>query len=153
MTLEQWRQTLEDNTIISVGSQSGYMFIGTLTVYDGEVDEVSREVKAQIEKTLRSTEATVRSVRKALDAGKMRRGDISPESLQKRLDEFTSRREKTAAELRHFKPLRDREVLEVYPRLDPDDGLCVIIEGDENGAVWCKAEYDALRARKRRWRK
>lgn len=153
MTLEQWRQTLEDNIIISVGSQSGYMFIGTLAVYDNEADEVSREIKAQIEKTLRSTEATVRSVRKALVAGEMRRGDISPESLQKRLDEFTKRREKTATELRHFKPLRDREVLEVYPRLDPDDGLCVIVEGDENGAVWCKAEYDALRARKRRWRK
>lgn len=153
MTLEQWRQTLEDNTIISVGSQSGYMFIGTLAVYDSEADEVSREIKAQIEKTLRSTEATVRSVRKALVAGEMRRGDISPESLQKRLDEFTKRREKTATELRHFKPLRDREVLEVYPRLDPDNGLCVIVEGDENGAVWCKAEYDALRARKRRWRK
>lgn len=151
MTLEQWRQTQKADTLISVGSRSGYMFIGTLTEYDDSIDEVSREVKAQIEKTLRSTEDTVRSVEKALSAGKMRRGDISPASLQKRLNEFTKRRENTAAELRHFKPLRDREVLDVYPRLNPDDGLCVIVEGDENGAVWFKAEYDTLRTRKRRW--
>ena len=62
MTLEQWRQTQKADTLISVGSRSGYMFIGTLTEYDDSIDDVSREVNTEIEKTLRSTEDTVLSV-------------------------------------------------------------------------------------------
>lgn len=154
MTLDELRQKIgNDDTILSVGSRSGYMFVGTRQDYDREIDAISAEVKTVLEDKLGGVEATIQSLQAALAAEHTRKGSISPDSVRKRLAEFEEKQRALAETLAIFKPLRERKVIDLYPRINPDDGLCVIIEGGEIGEAWFKDEYDALRKHRHRWGK
>lgn len=153
MTLDELMPTIAPNVIVSVGARSAYLFIGDRAEYAESIDEVSREVKAALEKKLSEVNDTVRSIQNALIPGQARRGSLSPEALRKNLADFEGRRRRLTHTIDSFRPLREREVREVYPRMHEPDGICVIVEGDENGDAWFKDEYDALRKHRRRWGK
>lgn len=147
MTLDTLRQAVEgEDTILSVGSKSAYLFIGTKADYDREIDEVSDRARALLCTQLQETERTIRSLKTALATGNVRRDSISPESMKKKLAEFEVRQQRLTNAIDRFTPLREREVIDLYRRLDPDDGWCVIIEGEERGEAWMKVEYDRLKA-------
>ena len=154
MTLDELRQKISnDDTILSVGSRSGYMFIGTGQDYDCEIDAISAEVKAALEDKLVGIKATIQSLQASLAAEHTRKGSIPPDSVRKRLAEFEEKQRVLAETLAIFKPLREREAIDLYSRINPDDGLCVIVEGGEIGEAWFKDEYNALRKHRRRWGK
>lgn len=152
MTLDELRQKISnDDMILSIGSRSGYMFIGTRQDYDREIDAISTEVKTALEDKLGEVETTIQSLQAALVAGHTRKGSISPDSVRKKLAEFEEKQRVLAETLAIFKPLREREVIDLYSRINPNDGTCVIVEGGETGEAWFKEEYDKTKKRKRRY--
>lgn len=150
MVLDELRQKISsDDTILSVGSKSGYMFIGTRQDYDREIDAISAEVRTVFKDKLEAIEASIQSLRIAIAAGRARKDTMSPDMMRKRLAELEKKQQMFIEAIATFKPLRERKVIDLYPRINPDDGLCVIVEGKEVGEAWCKEEYDKAQKHKR----
>lgn len=150
--LDELRQKISSgDTILSVGSKSGYMFIGSRQDYDHEIDTVSAEVKAALEDRLKVIETGIQNLQAALKAGCTCKGSISPDRARSRLAELAEKQQTLAETIADFKPLRERKVLDLYSRLNPGDGICIIVEGNETGDLWCKEESDTVRKRKRRY--
>ena len=43
--------------------------------------------------------------------------------------------------IQNFKPVMYRRVIDMYPRIQ-NDGIIIIIEGEEIGKYWTRKEYD-----------
>ena len=80
----------------------------------------------------------------AIEIAKLKRDHKYKSELVKIAEKITKLyNSKIAAEdyIKIFKPLRNRKVLEVYPRIQKD-GICIIVEGIEQGKYWDKSEWD-----------
>ena len=131
-----------DNEVLHIGSGTGFIFIGTRKEYDQQIDGVSkryydfyRSIPPAREKSILNT---------AIEIAKLKRDHRYKSELIKKVNKITALyNSKIAAEdyIKIFKPLRNRKVLEAYPRIQKD-GVCIIVEGMEQGKYWDKSEWD-----------
>lgn len=157
--LDQLMGELLDTDIVSIGSAQAYFFIGTKAEYEATIDAVSNELREKLRATRREMLDTrdlfCESYDDLADTQPECRWNQIPDEEYKRIAKLAETLRKSASAMPRikrrlpiveqqivgFKPVRKRAVLEFYPRIDPDGGWCVIVEGSEYGKYWTLEEY------------
>ncbi len=135
MTVNEYVAVLPESVTISIGMKSGYVFIGSKAEYEQFIDRLSREALDIVEDFYGKYARQAENIR----AAKARSADGL---LDTRLHEVTARRDLFGKRVKNFKPFRQREVKEIYERLDPPDGIVIICEGCEEGRYWVRGEFE-----------
>lgn len=130
-----------ENTIIAIGSKTGYFFFGTKAEYEEKIDKLSEELVGGMLKSSRNGFANFRRrVKKAqLTAAK---GDFVSLDVIHRISATLNYSLKNAALVVRFVPLRERKVKECYPGIWPAN-IKIIVDGDEEACFWTEDEYRA----------
>ena len=143
MKLDKLVKEIEnDNEILHIGSGTGFIFIGTKKEYDQQIDGISKHYFDFYRSIPTAREKSILNM--AIEIAKLKRDHKYKSKLVKIAEKITKLyNSKIAAEdyIKVFKPLRNRKVLEVYPRIQKD-GICIILEGIEQGKYWDKSEWD-----------
>ena len=151
MTIDYFIQHIADpNQLYSVGSNSGFFFIGTRSEWNKHIDALSRKHL----KCLRSRRTTAKKNAKRaqerlnrepikLICGKDLEGTIA---YLNSVVEIGNREYLYFDRLiKAFTPFRTREIKDIYSRMVKADGTNIIVSGLDTGNFWMREEFeDAL---------
>ena len=149
------KEQAEDNVIYSIGSSTGYFFIGTKEEYYKLIDSISEKHVNYPLNRLNSMTKTLEYKKshppekttkiRVWEGGKRKEVEISLEQLTIRWEKEIKTHQKTIEtykkRLEKFKKFPDRKIKEFYSRIDKEDGKILIIEGKEEGAYWYRKEF------------
>ena len=131
-----------EDDILHIGSSTGFIFIGTKEEYYKNVGGISAHWKKFYQDIIKSREKSIMST--VAEITKLKKDYKYRPALEDKLNRLKILyASKTSAEdiLKVFKPIQTRKVLDVYPRIQMD-GICIIVEGAEQGKYWDKQEWD-----------
>lgn len=133
-----------DDTLISIGSASGFVFVGTKAEWEQDADKLSDSLLQGMIRTARRAQRDYK--RLFVAAAKAAAEGVSPsrELLSPIANKLKTYLEYSARAAR-FVPLRSRSIKERYGGIEAGT-LKVIVPGDEYGACWLRDEYVRLRA-------
>ena len=148
MTIDYFMQHIADpNQLYSVGSNSGFFFIGTRSEWNRYIDALSRKRL----KCLRSQRTTAKKNAKRAQE----RLDQKPIKLicGKNLEETiaylnsvveTGNRQYLYFDrlIKAFTPFRTREIKDIYSRMVKADGTNIIVGGLDTGNFWMREEFE-----------
>lgn len=135
-----------DDVDIFIGASSGWLFIGNKMQYENEIDALSEAIYEKHEKRYNSYTNRLQMVLKEpkktyaihINGGTYYR---SYKSYVKSLSRMMKLYEGIYL---NYVPLRQRNVLDIYMK-DAEEGVAIIIEGQENGPYWTKGEQNEKR--------
>ena len=141
-TLDEAVKEMNDDVIIHIGSESGFVFIGTKQEYGQMIDRISdqyhesfTEVKNRYTRKIKKYSDKLRDLEKSEYYEKELR--MITESLRA----YKRYLKQICNVLNRFKPMRERMVKEIYKRISKD-GIVITIQGDETRKYWGKDEWD-----------
>lgn len=137
--LEYVIKKTDDKTVMYIGGQSSFIFVGNKETYEKDIEKISKRL---IEAAKRLREKNMNYMETLV--GKL----FDPMSGEKEISE-TKIKLKGCYEnvnglkkyIQNFKPVMYRRVIDMYPRIQ-NDGIIIIIEGKEIGKYWTRKEYD-----------
>ena len=135
---------MDEDTILHIGSSSGYVFVGNKALCNALMDGISEDYHKFFERSRRSSLRKIKryaDIIESLDVGVwdyLRR----VEQIVFKIHTISDYVIKTCKILRDFMPMMDRTVIDAYERLQ-GDGIIIIINGSESGKYWDKEEWDA----------
>lgn len=144
MKLNEYLQTLENESIVAIGIKGGSGFIYIGEVGNTElIEKVFTDYLHKVGKRLYKNEQTL----KDLVTKPVTLSD-ELESDNKKVHAYADKITKVYGTIKNceqyikgFRPVLEREVIEDYHK-EVDDCKAVIIEGSESGGFWFKAEFD-----------
>lgn len=155
-TLQQFMDNqAEDNVIYSVGSSTGFIFIGTKDEYNKLIKQINNRHFTYLRYRLNSTKHTLeykltRKPNKPIkvkvwEFGKKVEKEISVKEQVEEWKKEVANLKKIIANyedrLKHFVDFPDRKIISYYSKIDSIDGKILIIEGKEEGAYWFRYEF------------
>lgn len=158
-TLTQQIAELPDDQIIHVGALSGFFFCGTKDEYEASIDTISDwlllRMKQERDKLIRDKREFYRLWGQLAERMAAILADPDDQTLYpktakiaaslgvsiKEMPSINRRLPAIERNIKEFKPVRKRIVNDCYPRLDPEDGVNIIVEGCEAGRYWTLEEY------------
>lgn len=155
ITLQQQMDKLADDEIVHIGSKSGYFFCGTKAEYEANIDTVSDELLAEMQKVRqRLIGYKIRLPKYYAKLAEFDPTTTDEDALKKlsraaqlvangaeKVIEANRRLPLVEQNIAEFKPVRERTVLDFYPCLDEADGWNVVVDGVEEGSYWTLDEY------------
>lgn len=136
-----------DETLCFIGSASSYFCIGTLAEIDGIIDGISESYRKEYTDTFeRLKEELSKIPQKAKYDGKE---DLAKygEKLVKYGEQIISAVKalrRAGKNYETFRPMRDRMIRDAYYK-ECDNGIAIIVTGQETGKYWTKEEWDRER--------
>lgn len=158
-TLTEQIAELPDDQIIHVGALSGFFFCGTKDEYEASIDTISDwlllRMKQERDKLVRDKREFYRLWGQLAERMAAILADPDDQTLYpktakiaaslgvsiKEMPSINRRIPAIEKNIKEFKPVRERVVNDCYPRLDPEDGVNIIVEGCEAGRYWTLEEY------------
>lgn len=140
-TLDFTVSLMGEDDILHIGSSTGFIFIGTKGEYYKNVGDISSHWKKFYQDIVKSREKSIMST--VAEITKLKKDYKYRTALEDKLSRLKILyASKMTAEdiLKEFKPIQHRKVLDVYPRIQMD-GICIIVEGAEQGKYWDREEY------------
>lgn len=127
-----------------LGSKSNYFYAFTLSDYEKGVDDTEKRLLDEARKLLAKNQRQLNALR---EKPQRERGE-NKDTYEQCLADWQRRKDLLQSNVSHWReyidcyvPLREREVVEVYYRKCFNDGVSIIIEGDEMGKVVDFEEY------------
>ena len=147
MTLKEYLEKADRETILHIGAGNSFFFVGPKGEFKSEDIDTFFKDNAK-----RRCENYVKCISRSLER-------VFNDGLEEKMKQQSHRRIKEHLQpilsnvtyLHDFAPVIDREVKEVYKRIQ-DDGIVVIIEGTEFGPYWDRKEYLEDREKRKRVR-
>ena len=164
-TLTQQIAELEDDQIIHIGAKCNFFFCGTKAEYETDIDAISNQMLAEMQEVRRnllrdkirfyelwgqlsghmaSILADPGAVLDPDDRRTYTKTALLANSLAvllKKMPIVNRRIPVLEQNIKNFKPVRERTVLDFYPRLEDGAGVNIIVEGCEKGLFWTVDEY------------
>lgn len=147
MQLKNAIEAMDDDTVIFVGSKTGFVFIGTKEEWKRDKDKINAWCETF---TRNEVEMATESWEKTIFCGLPKRDEYtnydrwakdSFEAIVK-LGNAQKRLIEARRALKKYKELENRLVAEEYDRTVPDDyGHVFIVKGTEIGKYWLRKEY------------
>lgn len=135
---------MDEDTILHIGSSSGYVFVGNKALCNALMDGISEDYHKFFERSRRSS---LRKIKRYADI--IESLDVGTKDYLKRVEPIISKIQtigdyviKTCKILKDFEPMMERTVMDAYERVQ-GDGIAIIIKGSESGKYWDKEEWDA----------
>lgn len=147
MTLREYLEKADADTILHIGSGNSFFFVGPKGEFKPEDIDTFFKDKAK-----RLCENYVKCISRSLER-------VFSDGLEEKMKQSSHRRIKehlrlilsNVTYLHDFTPVIKREVKETYKRLQ-GDGIVVIVDGTEFGLYWDRKEYLEHREKRKRIR-
>ena len=151
MTIDYFMQHLAGpNQLYSVGSKSGFFFIGTYSEWNKYIDDLSKNHLKYLKSHRTAAKREAKRAQERLNqepikliCGKDLEGTIA---YLNSVAKIGNRRYIYFNELvKAFTPFRTREIKDIYPRMVKADGVNIIVDGLDISDYWMREEFeDAL---------
>ena len=151
MTIDYFMQHLADpNQLYSVGSKSGFFFIGTYPEWNKYIDDLSKKHLKYLKSHRTAAKRNAKRAQERLNrepikliCGKNLEGTIA---YLNSVVEIGNRKYLYFDRLiKAFTPFRTREIKDIYSRMVKADGTNIIVGGLDTGNFWMREEFeDAL---------
>jgi hypothetical protein len=143
MTLEEAVKLLPSSTIIAIGAQCAFVFIGTVNEYEEKIDEIEDGIV--FEPYISSVGPRMkRAERLAALTREARWNKKNMYGLHRKLKALTAMVKELSTSLVYtgqYMPLRSREVRELWYN-NYDRRFHILVEGMEEGKYWLKEECE-----------
>ena len=151
MTIDYFMQHFADpNQFYSVGSNSGFFFIGTRSEWNRYIDALSRKRLKYLRSHRTAAKRNAKRAHERLDQKPIKL--ICGKNLEETIAYLNSVVETANREylyfdrlVKAFTPFRTREIKDIYSRMVKADGTNIIVGGLDTGNFWMREEFeDAL---------
>ena len=148
MTIDYFMQHFADpNTLYSVGSNSGFFFIGTHSEWNRCIDALSRKRLKYLRSHRTSAKRNAKRAQERLDQKPIKL--ICGKNLEETIAYLNSVVEIGNREylyfdrlIKAFTPFRTREIKDIYSRMAKADGTNIIVSGLDTGNFWMREEFE-----------
>ena len=144
MTLREYLEKADADTIIHIGSGNSFFFVGPKEEFDPENTDAFFKSEAK-----RRCENYVKCISRSLE--RVFSDGLKEEAKQqshRRIKEHLQPILSNVTYLHDFIPVIEREIKEIYKRIQ-GDGIIVIVEGTEFGPYWDRKEYLEYREKRK----
>ena len=151
MTIDYFMQHLADpNQLYSIGSKSGFFFIGTRSEWNKYIDDLSKKHLKYLKSHRTAAKREAKRAQERLNREPIKL--ICGKDLEATIAYLNSvakignRKYIYFNELiKAFTPFRTREIKDIYPRTVKADGVNIIVDGLDISDYWMREEFeDAL---------
>ena len=151
MTIDYFMQHFADpNQLYSVGSKSGFFFIGTSPEWNKYIDDLSKKHLKYLKSHRTAAKRNAKRAQERLDQEPIKL--ICGKNLEETIVYLNSVVEIGKREylyfdrlIKAFTPFRMREIKDIYSRMVKADGTNIIVSGLGTGNFWMREEFeDAL---------
>ena len=148
MTIDYFMQHIADpNTLYSVGSNSGFFFIGTRSEWNRYIDALSRKRLKYLRSHRTAAKRNTKRTQERLDQKPIKL--ICGKNLEETIAYLNSVVETGNREylyfdrlIKAFTPFRTREIKDIYSRMVKADGTNIIVGGLDTGNFWMREEFE-----------
>ena len=151
MTIDYFMQQIADpNQLYSVGSKSGFFFIGTYPEWNKYIDDLSKKHLKYLRSHRTAAKKNAKRAQERLGQKPIKL--ICGKNLEETIAYLNSVVEIGNREylyfdrlIKAFTPFRTREIKDIYSRMVKADGTNIIVGGLDSGDFWMREEFeDAL---------
>ena len=148
MTIDYFMQHIADpNQLYSVGSNSGFFFIGTRSEWNRYIDDLSRKRLKYLRSHRTAAKKNAKRAQERLDQKPIKL--ICGKNLEETIAYLNSVVETGNREylyfdrlIKAFAPFRTREIKDIYSRMVKADGTNIIVSGLDTGNFWMREEFE-----------
>ena len=148
MTIDYFMQHFADpNTLYSVGSNSGFFFIGTRSEWNKHIDALSRKHLKCLRSHRTAAKKNAKRAQERLDQKPIKL--ICGKNLEETIAYLNSVVETGNRQylyfdrlIKAFTPFRTREIKDIYSRMVKADGTNIIVSGLDTGNFWMREEFE-----------
>ena len=149
MTIDYFMQHIADpNQLYSVGSNSGFFFIGTRSEWNRHIDALSRKRLKYLRSHRTAAKRNAKRAHERLDQKPIKL--ICGKNLEETIAYLNSVVETANREylyfdrlVKAFTPFRTREIKDIYSRMVKADGTNIIVGGLDTGNFWMREEFES----------
>lgn len=149
MTIDYFMQHIADpNQLYSVGSNSGFFFIGTRSEWNRHIDALSRKRLKYLRSHRTAAKRNAKRAHERLDQKPIKL--IFGKNLEETIAYLNSVVETANREylyfdrlVKAFTPFRTREIKDIYSRMVKADGTNIIVGGLDTGNFWMREEFES----------
>ena len=148
MTIDYFMQHIADpNQLYSVGSNSGFFFIGTRSEWNRYINALSRKRLKYLRSHRTAAKRNAKRAQERLDQKPIKL--ICGKNLEETIAYLNSVVETGNREylyfdrlIKAFTPFRTREIKDIYSRMVKADGTNIIVGGLDTGNFWMREEFE-----------
>ena len=148
MTIDYFMQHIADpNQLYSVGSNSGFFFIGTRSEWNKYIDDLSKKHLKYLRSHRTAAKKNAKRAQERLDQKPIKL--ICGKNLEETIAylnsvvEIGNRRYIYFNRLvKAFTPFRAREIKDIYSRMVKADGTNIIVDGLDTSDYWMREEFE-----------
>ena len=148
MTIDYFMQHIADpNQLYSVGSNSGFFFIGTRSEWNKYIDALSRKHLKCLRSRRTTAKKNAKRAQERLDQNPIKL--ICGKNLEETMAYLNSVVETGNRQylyfdrlIKAFTPFRTREIKDIYSRMVKADGTNIIVGGLDTGNFWMREEFE-----------
>lgn len=140
MKINEVIQEMDNETILNIGSESGWFFIGRKEDYEKNIEKISRSYLNDAKEREKKYRKRIREANEVLVDSKLTFDELS--KMIKKIRRYLPGLKKVEKYIDEFIPIKDRDVESVYDKIKKEDGICIVVKGTENGKYWDREEWE-----------
>lgn len=140
MKINEVIQEMDNETVLNIGSGSGWFFIGKKEDYEKNIEKISRSYLNDAKEKEKKYRERIREANEVLADIKLTFDEL--EKMVKKIRRYLPGLKKVEKYIDEFIPIKDRDVESVYDKIKKEDGICIVVKGTENGKYWDREEWE-----------
>ena len=140
MKINEVIQEMDNETILNIGSESGWFFIGKKEDYEKNIEKISSSYLNNAKEREKKYREKIREANEALSDNKITFDELT--KMVKRIRTYFPGLKLVEKYINDFIPIKKREVKSIYDKDKKEDGICIVVEGTENGNFWDREEWE-----------
>ena len=140
MKINEVIQEMDNETVLNVGSATGWFFVGKKEDYEKNIEKISRSYLNDAKEREKKYREKIREANEALSDNKITFDELT--KMVKRIRTYFPALKKVEKYIDEFTPIKDRDVESVYDKIKKEDGICIVVKGTENGKFWDREEWE-----------
>lgn len=140
MKINEVIQEMDNETILNIGSESGWFFIGKKEDYEKNIEKISRSYLNNAKEREKKCREKIREANEVLADSKLTFDEL--DKMIKKIRRYLPALKLVEKYINEFIPIKKREVKNIYDKNKKEDGICIVVEGTENGKFWDREEWE-----------
>lgn len=140
MKINEVIQEMDNETILNIGSESGWFFIGKKEDYEKNIEKISRSYLNNAKEREKKYREKIREANEVLADSKLTFDEL--DKMIKKIRRYLPALKLVEKYINEFIPIKKREVKNIYDKDKKEDGICIVVKGTENGKFWDREEWE-----------
>lgn len=140
MKINEVIQEMDNETILNIGSGSGWFFIGKKEDYEKNIEKISSSYLNNAKEREKKYREKIREANEVLADSKLTFDEL--DKMIKKIRRYLPALKLVEKYINEFIPIKKREVKNIYDKDKKEDGICIVVKGTENGKFWDREEWE-----------